>query len=153
MFKPRKASRPYTDPSCTRFSAKDSCLRRYYNLTVRQVAAYLEDPVIRKSLSESEARIYASWASGNFKKSDFTRLLGLKNETSLDIYITDLENQFIRRAIFWGILRPTKAKKADLGTPVHEDYYLFMQGEDERLQQRQVRIEHKTSSKPDQKIV
>jgi len=133
MFKPRRASRPHSDPSPARFEQTDIPLRKRCCLTVRDVALFLRDPKIRACLSEGETKIYLRWASGNIKRPVFARSMGM-GEEALDIYLASLEKQVIQQALFCGVRLAQRVKPE---CPLSEDYWDFMQDQD-----RQTAEEH-----------
>jgi hypothetical protein len=146
MFKPRKAARPYTDPFESRFRRVHMPLRKRFGMTVREVAELLSEIFVDKAIPVAEAQIYKKFAANNVTKKELTEWLGLKNESSTGVFLQDIENRIIGRALGLGILteesQTPAAKAAEAKTKLHQDYFHFLEEETDRLGEREQRMEH-----------
>jgi hypothetical protein len=142
MFKPRKAARPFSDPSETRFRQSKNTRKRF-GLTVRQVADLLDKAEIATCLSEFERQTYRRLASNNETKIELARLLGFKSMIAVNAHLQRLEKEIIQRALFVGErLQETSVSKAvEMKGKVHEDHLDFEEDERRRIEERQQRME------------
>jgi len=145
MFKPRKAARPYTDPSETRFRRVHMPLRKRFGMTVRDVAGLLDELFVDRAIPLAESRIYRKFAANNVSKIELTEWLGLKNESSTRVFLKDIENRIIAQALMLGIVSDEQqtpaAKAAESKAKLHQDHFDFAEGEDDRIGERQRRME------------
>src|SRR6266478_3507664 len=143
MFKPRKAARPFTDPSENRFRSVKMCARKRYGLTVRQVANLLDKTEIAKCLSAFQQDIYRRLANNNDTKPKLAERLGLKSTIALEVYLRSLEKDIIQRALFLGesLKETSTSEAAEAKGNVPEDYFDFEEDERRRIEERQQRME------------
>src|SRR5712671_1344781 len=99
MWKPRKAARPFTDPSESRFRRINMPLRKRFGLSVREVAGLLDELFVARNIPLAEAKIYKKFAANNISKKELTQWLGLQNESSTEIYLKEIENKIIARSL------------------------------------------------------
>jgi hypothetical protein len=145
MWKPRKAARPFTDPSERRFRRVNMPLRKRFGMTVREVARLLDEPFVDRVIPLAESQIYRKFAANNVSKKELTEWLGLKNESSTRVFLKDIENRIIAQALMLGIVSEEQqtpaAKVAESKARLHRDHFNFAEGEDDRMGQRQRRME------------
>src|SRR5262249_38399581 len=94
----------------------------------------------------AEAKIYEQFAANNLTKKELTTWLGLKSESSTNVYFREIENKIIGRALMLGLITEEDAtpaaKRAESEGKTPTDDYEFADGETGRLNDRQLRMQH-----------
>jgi|HubBroStandDraft_4_1064222.scaffolds.fasta_scaffold286540_2 hypothetical protein len=82
---------------------KKSSLLQQFNLTAKDVAGFLRDPRVARTLLPDAARWYLEFAEGNVTKGKLAERLNI-SETGLQVLLTLLERSAVLEALYWRLL-------------------------------------------------